>query len=114
MANFQITTVPAEGTRTLVLSGEADVAAANEIVRRGVLSFDDPFIGELVLDLQGIVRTGAEGLANAVPVPRPPLKRLHDQQVECPLQYLDAGRRFRTHCVESLLYFSVPIQSGNA
>ena len=52
-----------------------------------------------VLHLKEIFGSCADGLADAVPVLRTPLKRTKDQQVECALQYIELVGR---HVVEIL------------
>ena len=42
------------------------------------------------LDLEQLTRAAANRLADAIAVLRPPLERLENQQVERPLQQLDA------------------------
>lgn len=43
-----------------------------------------------MLDLQGFLGSGAEGLADAMAVLRSPLQRPKNQHVECPLEELDS------------------------
>lgn len=54
MENFRIMAVPGEGTCTLVLSGEADLAVADDIIQLGTLSLDDPATHRLVIDLKAV------------------------------------------------------------
>jgi anti-sigma B factor antagonist len=54
MQTFRIMAVPGEGTCTLVLSGEADLAVADDIVHLGTLGLDDPATHRLVVDLQAV------------------------------------------------------------
>jgi anti-sigma B factor antagonist len=63
MQKFRIMAVPGEGTCTLVLSGEADLAVADDIVQLGTLSLDDPATHRLVIDLQAVTFIDSSGLS---------------------------------------------------
>jgi anti-anti-sigma factor len=63
MQKFRIMAGPGEGTCTLVLSGEADLAVADDIVQLGTLSLDDPATHRLVIDLQAVTFIDSSGLS---------------------------------------------------
>jgi anti-sigma B factor antagonist len=63
MQKFRIMAVPGEGTCTLVLSGEADLAVADDIVQLGSLSLDDPATHRLVIDLQAVTFIDSSALS---------------------------------------------------
>jgi anti-sigma B factor antagonist len=54
MSDFKIETVPGESTRTLVLSGELDLATAAEITDRGSAALSDEDTTALVVDLETV------------------------------------------------------------
>jgi anti-sigma B factor antagonist len=55
MQKFRIATVPSSpSVRTLVLSGEADLAVAADIIEIGVMSCDEPTMKCLVVDLGAV------------------------------------------------------------
>jgi anti-sigma B factor antagonist len=54
METFRIMAVPGEGACTLVLSGEADLAVADDIVQLGRASLDDAATRRLVVDLKDV------------------------------------------------------------
>jgi anti-sigma B factor antagonist len=54
METFRVKAVPSEGTCTLVLSGEADLAVAPDIVELGALSLGESSVTTLIADLDGV------------------------------------------------------------
>ena len=54
METFRITAVPSTGSCTLVLSGEADMSAAPDIIELGVASLDSPGTVTLVIDVAAV------------------------------------------------------------
>jgi anti-sigma B factor antagonist len=53
METFRIRAVPGDTTCTLYLSGEADLAVADDIANLGTVSLDEPTTLTLILDLGG-------------------------------------------------------------
>jgi anti-sigma B factor antagonist len=54
METFRIKAAPADGTCTLILSGEADLDVADDIVELGTLSLKDATNHVLILDLAAV------------------------------------------------------------
>ena len=54
METFRIKAVPGDGTCTLVLTGEADLAIAEDIIELGVLSLGEAAIHALIVDLAAV------------------------------------------------------------
>jgi anti-anti-sigma factor len=54
METFRITAAPNEGTCTLLLRGEADLAVVDDIIALGTLSLTEPSTRTLILDLQEV------------------------------------------------------------
>jgi anti-sigma B factor antagonist len=51
---FRIKAVPGEGTCTLILSGEADLAVADDVTELGTLGLEEPATQQLVVDLAAV------------------------------------------------------------
>jgi anti-sigma B factor antagonist len=51
METFRIKAVPGDGTCTLLLKGEADVAIADDISHLGTISLNDPATHTLTIDM---------------------------------------------------------------
>jgi len=51
---FRVKAVPGDGTCTLFLSGEADVAVADDITELGSVSLESPDIHTLIIDMAGL------------------------------------------------------------
>jgi anti-anti-sigma factor len=54
METFRIKAVPGDETCTLVLTGEADLAIAEDIIELGVLSLGEAAVHALIVDLAAV------------------------------------------------------------
>ena len=54
METFRIKAVPGNGTCTLVLTGEADVAVADDIIKLGRISLEGPETHTLIIDMAAL------------------------------------------------------------
>jgi anti-sigma B factor antagonist len=52
--NFRIRAIPADGYATLVMSGEADLAVAPDLVELGTVCLDEPSCASLIIDLGAV------------------------------------------------------------
>jgi anti-anti-sigma factor len=63
---FRIRAVPGDGICTLVLSGEADMAVADDIVELGTVSLREPAVETLILDLAAMTFMDSTAIAAMV------------------------------------------------
>src|SRR5262249_26250075 len=90
------------GQRLLAFSGQPVVAGALLVFGRLPFGRDEPLLAQAmqrgverpVIDLQNVVRSRADGQADAVPVLRTPLKGAQDQHVQRALQKVDPSHRW--------------------
>ena len=74
MQTFRVRAIPAEDTCTLELSGEADLATAQDIVELGILSLEQESIHRLIIDLAEVTFIDSTTIGGLV--------RLHNLAIE--------------------------------
>jgi anti-anti-sigma factor len=52
--NFRIRAIPADGYATLVMSGEADLAVAPDLIELGTVCLDESTCASLIIDLAAV------------------------------------------------------------
>jgi anti-sigma B factor antagonist len=63
---FRIKAVPGDGACTLVLKGEADVAAADDIAHLGTIGLNDPVTHTLIIDMAELTFLDSSAIAALV------------------------------------------------